>query len=130
MILRLTCPTCKKDSYSHSVEMFKPCPYCGIVFSGKYGIEKRNEYRIQKDMPVVFSREGAPLEADVLNCSRQGFCLKIAGSPGISAGDEVDCIISATNLKAEVKWYSTSHDNTHTFAGLHMRETNPDFQKL
>lgn len=110
--------------------MFKPCPYCGILFSGKYGVEKRNEYRTIKDIPVAFSKEGKPLEADVLNCSGKGFGLQIEGSPGITAGDEVDCTVGAANVKAEVRWFSTSTDNTHTFAGLQMKDINPAFLKL
>lgn len=40
-MIRLVCPSCKKDSYTASVEIFRPCPYCGIVFSGKYGCLKK-----------------------------------------------------------------------------------------
>ena len=110
--------------------MFKPCPYCGILFSGKFGVEKRNEYRIRKEIPVSFSKEGKPLEADILNCSGKGFGLQIAGFPSISEGDEVDCTVGAANVKAEVKWFSASPDSAHSFAGLQMKDINPDILKF
>ncbi|MEW6571486.1 MAG: hypothetical protein AB1390_09975 [Nitrospirota bacterium] len=61
-MIRLICPSCRKDSYTACVESFRPCPYCGTSFSGKYGIEKRNEYRVKKKYLSLFFIKGASLK--------------------------------------------------------------------
>ncbi len=61
MILRLECPRCHKDSLVTAAEPFRPCPYCGIMFSGKYGLDKGKDKRIIKESPPVFSHNGREL---------------------------------------------------------------------
>jgi hypothetical protein len=104
LILRLICPECKKDSYSSSVEAFKPCPYCGIVFSGKFGMEKRNEGRSSSDFNIGFSYKGKNLEASTVNISRTGLSIKIAGSHDLPVGDIMDLKLTDTDMKARIVW--------------------------
>lgn len=113
MILRLTCPHCGKNSYSASVEYFKPCPYCGILFSGKYGPDKRQQSRVKKEIPLAFTHKGQNIQGCTLDVSDHGLCLKVSGSPSLPVGETVDLTVNDTNLKAEVMW--VSNDN-HIFA--------------
>jgi hypothetical protein len=114
LILRLTCPSCRKDSYSASAEAFKPCPYCGIVYSGKHGLEKRNEERIDKATNVSFSYKGKNLDASTLNISRNGLTVKIAGPPFLSIGDTMDVRWMDSNLKARIMWVMNVPDSAVT----------------
>ena len=104
MILRLICPECKKDSYSASAEAFKPCPYCGIVFSGRFGKEKRNEDRSPADFNIGFSYRGKNLEASTVNISNRGMSIKIAGNPDLPVGDIMDLKVREASLKARIVW--------------------------
>jgi len=118
LILRLKCPGCSKDSYSASVENYKPCPYCGILFSGKYGTEKRKQFRIKKEIPFVFSHQDQLHEACTMDISDQGLCVKIFGRPSLPVGDSVDLNVKDMNVKAQVMWFSNNYDMPVTLAGL------------
>ena len=118
LILRLTCPGCSKNSYSTSVEKFKPCPYCGILFSGKYGGEKRNQYRTKKELPFVFSHQGQHHEACTMDISDKGLCVKIFGRPSLPIGETVDFNVNEINLKAQVMWFSNNSEMSAALTGL------------
>jgi hypothetical protein len=124
LILRLTCPGCNKDSYSASVETFKPCPYCGILFSGKYGNEKRREFRIKREIPFTFSYDGRFLEASTLDISERGLCIKIFGQPSLPVGDVMDISIKDRNVKAQVMWVSNNPDTSVAVTGLRVLDGN------
>jgi hypothetical protein len=104
LILRLSCPSCRKDSYSASAEAFKPCPYCGIVYSGKHGMERRNEDRLDKPVDMAFSYKGANLQATPLNVSRNGLTVKISSPPVLPIGDLMDIQWRNSNLSARIMW--------------------------
>ena len=104
MILRLICPECKKDSYSASAEAFKPCPYCGIVFSGRFGREKRNESRSSAQFNIGFSYKGENVDASTVNISRTGLSIKVTGGPDLPVGDIMDLKVSDADLKARIMW--------------------------
>lgn len=112
MILRLTCPKCYEDSYSASVEAFRPCPYCGLLFSGKYGIEKRNEERIKDETLIIFSYKGQNFEANVMEFSDKGLRLKILGEPSLTEGDIVELAIGNRYVNAQVLWLSSKSDES------------------
>lgn len=118
MILRIICPKCNKDSYSSSVENFKPCPYCGIIFSGKHGADKRKEYRKNKEIPCVCTYKDIQMEATTVNFSNTGIGLKIFGMPSFPLGDILELKLVDSPIKAEVKWVKTSHDEAISLTGL------------
>lgn len=118
LILRLTCPKCSKDSYSASVEKFKPCPYCGVLFSGKYGPEKRRKSRSKKELPSAFTYQGQNIQACTLDVSDNGICLKIFGNPSLPVGETVDLNIDDVNVKAQVRWSDYNRDNPSLVTGL------------
>ena len=118
MILRLTCPGCNRDSYSASVEMFKPCPYCGILFSGKHGGEKRREIRTGNDVPFVFSYHGQLFEASTINVSESGLCIKIFGKSPFPVGDIADLNVNGSNVRVQVRWVANGPDTLAAVVGL------------
>jgi uncharacterized Zn finger protein (UPF0148 family) len=71
-MLRIPCPKCGKNLYTLDVESFYPCPYCGSVFSGKYGPERRREIRNQKEIPFLLSYKGRNFKASALDFSKRG----------------------------------------------------------
>lgn len=118
MILRLTCPGCRKDSYTASVEVFKPCPFCGIVFSGKHGYEKRKGYRIRKEIPFLFSHNGQFLEANTVDISDSGFSIRIFGQPVLPIGDIMNLSVQSSSIKAEVMWVYNDPVTSTAMTGL------------
>jgi len=103
-MLRLTCPKCRKDSYSADVESFRACPYCGFRFSGRYGAQKREEERIKQEIPVVFSYQGEHLKASTFDLSEKGLGIKIFGEPPVAIDDIIDLTIRDLQLRARVMW--------------------------
>jgi len=124
LILRLKCPGCSKDSYSASVENFKPCPYCGILFCGKYGTEKRKQFRIKKEIPFVFSHQDQFHEACTMDISNQGLCVKIFGRPSLPVGETVDFNVNDINLKAQIMWFSNNTEISAAMTGLKILDGN------
>ncbi|MEW6571009.1 MAG: PilZ domain-containing protein [Nitrospirota bacterium] len=117
MILRLICPRCNKDSYSSSAEIFKPCPYCGILFSGRYGVDKRKQYRAEKEMSVILCCGGQNIRANTMNYSPRGLCIKLLDNAPLAADDVMDLEVDDSKLKAEVVW-TKKLDVSSAVAGL------------
>ena len=124
MILRLDCPVCRKDSYSSSVDDFRPCPYCGILFSGKYGIEKRSAARFKKEIPVVLPYKEKIIKANTSDFSQNGISLKIFDMINLPVGDIFNVNVESTPLKAQVIWSSNKPDNAVTSAGFKILNGN------
>lgn len=123
-MLRLTCPECRKDSYSADVESFGSCPYCGFVFSGKYGAEKREEERIEREIPFVFSYQGQNLKASTFDLSKNGLGIKISGEPPVATGDIIDLFIKDLQIRAKVMWVRKLPDES--MAGVMWVRKLPD----
>ncbi len=115
-MLRLICPKCRKDSYSAAVESFNPCPYCGTVFSGTYGLYTRCEERIKQEIPFVFPYQRGHLEATTVDFSEKGLGIKILGEPSIVTGDTIDLTIGDLRIMAKVMWVKKLSDKS--LAGL------------
>lgn len=130
MIVRLTCPECRKNSFSAAVEAFKPCPYCGILFSGKYGSEKRIDYRVNREIPLLFSYNGKNLEASTLNVSSTGLSIKIFGRHALPVGDTMDLDVGNSRVKTEIMWTFSDPDTAVAITGLRIIEGNINFEAL
>jgi Zn-finger nucleic acid-binding protein len=109
-MLRLICPICRKDSYSAEVVSFSACPYCGSIFSGKYGLDKRREERIKQEIPFGFSYQGRNLEASTVDFSEKGLGIKIFSELPVTVGDVVDFTIRDLRSKAKVMWIKSLPD--------------------
>jgi hypothetical protein len=100
------------------VEKFKPCPYCGVLFSGKYGPEKRQQHRVKKEIPFVFTHNGQNMQGCTRDVSEHGFCLKVFGSPSLPVGETIDFNVDDINLRAQVIWVSDNSHSTHSLTGI------------
>jgi hypothetical protein len=118
-LIRLECPNCKKDSYTASVHAFRPCPYCGIKFSGKYGLEKRVNYRFEKKIPLILLN-GKKYKALTLNISDNGIGVKLPEKIAIKKGDIINLIIGSSVVKAKVIWINYNSEIKSSSAGLRM----------
>jgi hypothetical protein len=130
LILRLTCPGCSKDSYSPSAESFKPCPYCGLLFSGKYGTEKRGDIRQRKEIPFLFSYNGQSLQASTVNLSEGGLSVKIFGRPSLPIGDIMELSLGDSVVKAQVLWAFDLGESNVEVTGLKILDGKLDLHKL
>ena len=130
MIVRLTCPECRKNSYSASVEAFKPCPYCGILFSGKFGPEQRSYDRINREIPLLFSYNGKNLEARTLNVSSTGLSIKIFGQHAFPIGDTMELDVGNSRVKTEIMWTFSDPDSAVAVTGLRIIEGRINFETL
>lgn len=118
-MIRLECPNCKKDSYTASVSVFRPCPYCGIKFSGKYGLEKRNNYRFEKKIPIIVLN-GKKYKAYSINLSETGIGIELPKKITIKKGDLINILIGPSIVKTKVIWISKDSEEKSLFAGLKM----------
>ena len=111
-MLRLVCPKCQKDSYSSGADYFNPCPYCGFIFSGKYGSDKRHEGRDKQEIPFVFPYQGEHLEATTVDFSEKGLGIEILGEPPIAIGDTINIFIGDLQVRAKVMWVTRLPDKS------------------
>lgn len=118
MILRLDCPACKRDSYNAAVNDFRPCPYCGIIFSGKHGVEKRDGVRIKKEFPVALSYKKKILKASTADFSQKGLQIQIFENTSLPVGDTFNFAVKNSLIKAQVIWVKNKTDATATMAGF------------
>jgi hypothetical protein len=104
-MLRVPCPNCREISYTPNVESFFPCPYCGFIFSGKFGQERRRELRLPQEIPFIFSYQGQVFSAQTIDISPQGVSIEISGSVPIEKQETLDLTIqNLTILYARVTW--------------------------
>ena len=115
-MLRLPCPKCRKASYTPDVESFNACPYCGLVFSGKYGSDRRRETRIEREIPFSLSCKGRDFEASTTDLSEGGVGIRIFGDPLLEIGDTVKVTIRDLSIVARVMWVKKLPDRA--WAGL------------
>lgn len=115
---------CNRDAYNSSVDVFKPCPYCGILFSGKHGMDRRREARVQKEIPFVLTHKGQFLEASTINISEGGLCVKIHGGIPFSLGDVLNLHLNGSGFRARIAWAYSYPDESTTVMGLQVTDGN------
>lgn len=126
MILRIDCPICKKASYSASVIDFRPCPYCGIAFSGKYGIEKRHALRIRKEIPFLFNHKNYRSDATTIDLSTDGISVRISDQVRLPVGEVILLRLRNSDVKAQVRWINSQGYPSNTTTGFKIVEGRPD----
>jgi len=104
----LTCPRCRKNSYSSYEASFLVCPYCGFKFSKKYGAEKRLGERVRQQIPFTFSYHEQNFEASTLDVSEKGLSVEIFGEPLVTVSDIIGFSIRDNQIKAKVRWIAKS----------------------
>ena len=103
MILRIDCPICKKDSYSSSSVDFRPCPYCGVAFSGKYGIEKRHAHLMRKEIPFLFDHNDHTSDATTIDFSENGISVRISDQVRLPVGDIILLRLRNSDVRVQVR---------------------------
>ena len=112
------------------MESFKPCPYCGILFSGRFGSEKRSDDRIRREIPLLFSYNGKNLEASTLNVSSTGLSIKMFGQHALPVGDTMELDVGNSRVKTEIMWTFSDPDSAVAVTGLRIIEGNINFETL
>jgi hypothetical protein len=104
-MLRVPCPNCHEISYTPDVEAFFPCPFCGFIFSGKFGQERRRESRFPKEIPFTLSYQGQNFSAHTIDISSKGVGIEIFGSVPVEKHDTLNLAIpDITISSARVTW--------------------------
>lgn len=90
----------------------------GNHVSDKYGIERRDEVRIKKEIPFVFIYKERNLNANTMNFSKNGLGIKISDNISMTAGDIVNLKVRDSDAKAQVIWVNTKAAPAFTMAGF------------
>ena len=100
----LTCPKCQRNSYSSAEEFFLACPYCGFIFSGRFGPDRRNEERVRQEISFDFPCQEQVFKASTIDLSEKGLSVKISDELPVTEGDILNLSIENTQINAKVKW--------------------------
>ncbi len=103
-MLRINCPACGQYTYSASVEAFSPCSYCGKIFSGKYGPEKRREHREKRQILFNFIWRGRPVEAQTFDCSHRGLGIEVFKPLPLTVGQSLNFTLEELPRAGKVAW--------------------------
>jgi hypothetical protein len=120
-MLRLNCPHCGQYSYSAAVESFLPCNFCGKIFSGKYGPEKRREPREKRQIPFHFIWRGRPVEAQTFDCSKQGLGIEVFKPLSLTVGQSLNFTFEEVPRAGKVAWINNFPQKV--VAGLNFAES-------
>jgi hypothetical protein len=103
-MVEFLCPNCGRKSYTAAEEFFSPCQYCGCILSPKYGADRRQEVRAEKECAAILAYREHHFEAKAMDFSQEGLCVKIFGEFPGTAGDIIDLIMANLQVKARVMW--------------------------
>jgi len=95
-------------------------------FDIKYGIERRDEVRIKKEVPFVFIYKKRNLDASTINYSRNGLGVKIYEKVSLPVGDILNLQLKDFSAKAEIIWVDKKSDPPITMAGFRIVEGGMD----
>ncbi len=123
-MIRLICIKCGKDSYREELLSYSPCPYCGFIFSGRHGADKRHKERINREIPFDLSYEAENYRAKTLNYSMEGLGIKIFGDPPLAANQSINLTIQDTSIKATVMWMKIMHDESLLGLSVDPKDSN------
>lgn len=112
-MVRIPCPNCDEISYTPDVEGFFPCPRCGFLFSGKYGLDRRKEPRLAKEMPFTFSCQGREFLGRTFDVSPAGIGVEVSGMAPISVSDVLSITLSELGISsAKVVWIKAKNQKS------------------
>jgi hypothetical protein len=103
-MLRINCPHCGQYSYTAAVESFLPCNFCGKIFSGKHGPEKRKEPREKRQTLFYFIWRGRPVKAQTFDCSEQGLGIEVFKPLPLTVGQTLNFTMEEVPRKGKVTW--------------------------
>jgi hypothetical protein len=120
-MLRISCPHCGQYSYSTAVESFLPCHFCGKIFSGKHGPEKRKKPREKRQIPFHLIWKGRPVKAQTFDCSEQGLGIEIFRQISLTVGKILTFTLEEVPREGKVTW--VTHYPQKVLAGLDVAKT-------
>ena len=115
-MLRIPCPKCHNSSYTTYVESFNSCSYCGLMFSGKYGPDRRHETRMEQEIPFSLSYNGQNFKGSTFDYSKNGVGIKISGELPMAVGETLNLKIGGRPIMTKVMWIKKMSDRA--LAGL------------
>lgn len=107
---KLICPECKDNSYSADNRFFGACPYCGVEFSGLYGLDRRTEERVQLEQNCPFTFKEQNFSAIITDLSKKGLSLNVIGDLPVEKNDVINVTISDTPVSAKIMWINKAND--------------------
>ncbi len=121
MVKELLCPQCEKLSYTAAEEVYSPCPYCGFIFSGRHGSDKRIIPRIETKESFLLQINNKKYRANTVNISETGVCIETEKKVPLTSSKLLGLNIPYLNLKtrAKIVWIDKSRKTTY-LAGLKM----------
>jgi len=104
------CPECKDNSYSADNRFFGACPYCGVQFSGLYGLDRRTEERTQLERNCSLICKDQNFGAVIRDLSKKGLSLNVIGDLPVETNDVINVTISDTLVSAKIMWINKTND--------------------
>ena len=120
-MVRINCPYCGQHAYSAAVESFLPCNFCGKIFSGKHGPEKRKEPREKRQIPFYFLWKDRQVKAQTFDCSDQGLGIEVFGQMSLAVGKMLTFTLEDLPREGKVAWVSNLPQKV--VAGLNFAKT-------
>ncbi|MBL7048482.1 MAG: PilZ domain-containing protein [Nitrospira sp.] len=124
-MIRLTCLQCKGDSYRLDVDSFGSCPYCGNIFSGSYGSDRRAGNRTASADSLKFIYNGKRHNASVLDISDTGMCLALHDDTYLAKNVLIDLIVDFKCMNARVIWTDITEGLSRT--GVRIESCSTDY---
>lgn len=88
----------------------------------RFETTKRNEERIKKEIPFVFSHNERNFNARTVDFCKSGLCIRIPDKTSLKVGEIVDLQLRNSNVKAEVRWVDEKTDPLATMAGFRVAD--------
>jgi hypothetical protein len=120
VVKALSCPQCGKVSYTAAEEVYSPCPYCGFIFSGKHGSDKRAIPRIETREHFTLRIHNKKFEAHTRNISETGVCIEADKKVPLTAAKLVNLDIPYLSLQRRAKIVWIDDSGPFYIAGLKM----------
>lgn len=89
-----------------------------ISSRAKYKVERRDEVRMKKEIPIVFLHKKRNLDACTVNYSKNGLGIKIFRKVALPVGEIINLKARNSGTKAQVMWTKHEIDPHITLAGL------------
>ena len=103
------------------MESFSSCNFCGKIFSGKHGLEKRKEPREKRQIPFYFIWRGRAIEAQTFDCSEQGLGIEVFKPLSLTVGQNLNFTLEEVPRAGKVAWINNFPQKV--VAGLNVAET-------
>jgi hypothetical protein len=88
----------------------------------RFVTKRRNDKRIRKEIPFVFTHNEHNFNANTVDFCKNGLCIRIPDKTSLKVGEIVDFQLRNSNIKAEVRWVDQESDPLATIAGFQVTD--------